>query len=79
MGCGCGRKSAPPRVMGNRIIRPSVGPKSIARGTAGPSPATLRALGLQSALSPTESVKLDEKRRTIEKLRREAVKKKFNK
>lgn len=60
-------------------MRPSVGPRSIPRGTAGATPSTLRALGLQSAISPMENVKIDEKRRKIERMRREAVKKKFNK
>jgi hypothetical protein len=77
MGCGCGKKSAPVR---RRVLRPSIGPRSIVGGTAaGPTPAEITALGLQSAVSVTESRRLDEHRRRIEKLRRDAIKRKLNK
>ncbi len=77
MGCGCGKRSSSPR---RRVLRPSVGPRSVVGGTAaGPNPAEISALGLQSATSVTESRRLDEHRRRIEKLRRDAIKRKLNK
>jgi len=77
MGCGCGKRSAAPR---RRTLRPSVGPRSLKGGTAaGPSPAEIRALGLQKATGATETRRLDEHRRRIEKLRRDAIKKRLNK
>lgn len=78
MGCGCGKKSAPAGF--RRNFMPSVGPRSFQTGTAaGASPAQIRALGLQQAASPTEVKKLDEHRRRIEKLHRDAVKRRLNK
>lgn len=77
MGCGCGKRSSSPR---RRTLRPSVGPRSIKGGTAaGPSPAEVRALGLQGNSSVGENKRLDEHRRRIEKLRRDAIKKRLNK
>lgn len=76
--CGCGKRGAPAGF--RRTLTPSVGPRSIQGGTAaGITPAQLRALGAQQATSPGEVQKLDEQRRRIEKLRREAVKKRLNK
>lgn len=78
MGCGCGKRGAPAGF--RRTLTPSTGPRSIQGGSAaGPSPAQLRALGAQQAVSPGEVKKLDEHRRRIEKLRRDAVKKRLNK
>lgn len=77
IGCGCGKKSSSPR---RRTLRPSVGPRSIKGGTAaGPSPAAIMALGLQKSTSVTETRRLDEHRRRIEKLRRDAIKRRLNK
>ena len=77
MGCGCGKKSAMPR---RRTLRPSIGPRSIQGGTAaGPSPAEVRALGMQSATSLGDARRLDDHRRRIEKLRRDAIKRRLNK
>jgi len=77
MGCGCGKRGATPR---RRTLRPSAGPRSIRGGTAaGPNPAQLRALGLQKATSAGEVRRLDEQRRRIEKLRRDAIKRRLNK
>lgn len=77
MGCGCGKRSSSPR---RRTLRPSVGPRAMKGGTAaGPSPSAMRALGAQKATSLTETRRLDEHRRRIEKLRRDAIKKRLNK
>jgi hypothetical protein len=77
MGCGCGKRSSSPR---RRTLRPSVGPRSVKGGTAaGPSPAAIRALGLQKSTSIAETRRLDEHRRRIEKLRRDAIKRRLNK
>lgn len=78
MGCGCNKKSSLPR---RPSFRPSVGPKAITGGLAAGAnnPVQLRALGLQKATSITDVRKMDEQRRRIEKLRREAIKKKLNK
>lgn len=82
MGCGCGKKSVTRRssTLGRSAISPSVGPKSITGGSAaGPTPGELRALGLQKAVSLSDSRSMDSQRRRVEKLRREAIKRKFNK
>lgn len=79
MSCGCGKKGIVSRPSLGRpnLSRPSVGPKSVR--SAGPTPTELRTLGLQNAVSLTDSRALDVQRRRIEKLRRDAIKKKFNK
>ena len=78
IGCGCGKRGSSSNF--RRTLSPSVGPRPIHGGSAaGPNPAQLRALGMQQAVSPGEVKKLDEHRRRIEKLRREAVKKRLNK
>lgn len=46
---------------------------------AGPSPAEIRALGLQNSNSVSESRRMDDHRRRIEKLRRDAIKRRLNK
>jgi hypothetical protein len=76
MGCGCGKKGV---TRGRRrTLAPSVGPRSIKGGTAaGPSPQTVRALGLQTSTSVRASRQMDENRRRIEKLRREAIKRRL--
>jgi hypothetical protein len=77
MGCGCGKKSSSPRRI---TLRPTIGPRSIQGGTAaGPSPAEIRALGMQQATSIGESRRMDDQRLRAEKLRREAIKKRLNK
>ena len=77
MGCGCGRRGSVPR---RKTLRPSVGPKSVQGGvSAGSTPAQLRALGIAQSQSLKESGKMDEQRRRVEKLRREAIRKKLNK
>ena len=75
MGCGCGKKG----VVAKRFptMRPTVGPKSVP--TNAPTPTELRTIGLQKAVSLTESRTMDAQRRRIETLRREAIKKAFNK
>lgn len=79
MGCGCGKRSSPSR-RGAIGLRPSVGPRSIQGGSAaGPSPAELRALGMQQSVSIGESRRMDDQRLKAEKLRREAIKKRLNK
>jgi hypothetical protein len=76
MGCGCGRKG----IVARRNIRPTVGPRPLVGGSAaGPSPAQVRAIGMQNATSLGESRRLDEQRLRAEKLRRDAIRKKLNK
>lgn len=75
MGCGCGKKGVVHRTPS--LGRPSVGPRSVR--SAGPTPTELRTLGLQNAVSLADSRALDVQRRRIEKLRRDAIKRKFNK
>lgn len=77
MSCGCGKKNI---VRRTPSLKPTVGPKSIVGGTAaGPTPTELRTLGLQNAVSLADSRTMDAQRRRIEKLRRDAIKRKFNK
>lgn len=77
MGCGCGKRGSLPR---RTTLRPSVGPRSIQGGSAaGPSPAQVRALGMQNSTTLSENRKMDEQRLRTEKLRREAIKKRLNK
>lgn len=85
MGCNCGsgKRSAPIRGR----VRPSAGPVSIQgqRIQAGLSPgnnitpAQIRTLGLQTATSPRQAERMDEQRRRIERLRRNAIKKSLGK
>jgi hypothetical protein len=76
MGCGCGKRSVP-RTFG---LRPTVGPRPIQGGTAaGPSPAEVRALGMQKAVTVGETRRMDEQRQLLEKMRRAAIKKRLNK
>lgn len=83
MACGkCGaRRSARSRpVTGLRSVQAQRAASGLPAGNpGGANPTTIRALGMQSAVSPTEVRKMDEQRRRIERLRREAVLKKFNK
>ena len=75
--CGCGKKGVTRRAP---TLRPSIGPRSVSGGVAaGPTPIELRALGMQNAQSLTESRNVDVERRRIEKLRRDAIKRKFGK
>lgn len=79
MGCGCGggRRNTVART---RALRPTTGPRSIQGGTAaGTSPATLRALGLQQSTTLGQTRQLDAERRRVEKLRRDAIKRRLNK
>lgn len=77
MGCGCGKKSSTPR---RSTLRPSVGPRSIQGGSAaGPSPAQIRALGMQTSVSLGTSRRMDDQRLRAEKIRRDAIKKRLNK
>ena len=80
MGCNCGGRRGTPRQFRRRTLAPSVGPQSIQGGTAaGPSPTQLRALGMKASLSPKQSRRLDEERRALEKVRREAIRRRLNK
>lgn len=75
--CGCGKKSSPSRTP---TLRPSIGPKAVQGGvSAGATPATIRALGLQTNTSPKSGLQLDAERRRIEKIRRDAIRAKLNK
>jgi hypothetical protein len=78
--CNCGGKRGTPRQFRKRASTPTIGPQSIQGGTAaGPSPAQLRALGMQKAISPKSAKRLDEDRRKLEKVRREAIRRRLNK
>lgn len=78
MGCGCGGGRG--RTSRRATLKPvsSTAPRSIQRGlAAGPSPAELRALGMQKATQTPK--RMDEKRRVTEKLRRAAIRKRLGK
>lgn len=82
MGCGCGKKGVVRRTpTATRAgVSPSIGPKSFTGGSAaGPTPGELRALGIQKSVSLTDSRSMDAQRRRVEKLRRDAIKKKLGK
>lgn len=77
MGCGCNKNRSQPR---RPAFRPVTGPRPLQGGSAaGASPAEVRAQGLQQAVSIGESRRLDEQRRRLERLRRDAIKRKLNK
>ena len=74
MGCGCGKKG----VVRNRRFKPTVGPASVQGGrAAGASPEALRQLQVQQTSGPGQSQRLDEQRRRIEKLRRDAIRRRL--
>lgn len=76
MACGCGRRSAPRTA----AMRPSVGPRPVQGGlAAAPNPAQIRAIGLPQNMSLGETRKMDEQRQLLEKVRREAIRKRLNK
>jgi len=83
MACGkCGaRRSVKSRpVTGLRSVQAQRAAAGLPVGNpGGATPTTIRALGMQNAVSPTEVRRMDEQRRRIERLRREAILKKFNK
>ena len=79
--CSCNKKSSSKRqilntggTIGSGSPRPVNGQIS-----AGASPAQIRALGIQSSVAPKSANKLNADRLRIEKIRREAVRKAFNK
>ena len=76
MSCGCGKRGVTAGF--RRTLAPSVGPRPL-RPSNGATPSQLRALSAQQATSPGEVRKMDEHRRRIEKLRRDAVKKRLHK
>lgn len=75
MGCGCGKRSSKPKKTlksGPKVVK---GQKNV---SSGPSPTELRALGMQSSNSD-DPKRMDHQRRRVEKLRREAIRRRFNK
>ena len=74
--CGCGRRGT---VRGfSAANRPKV---VVGQSASGPSVGQLRALGLNNAAAATNNVSnasTNEERRRIEKLRRDAIRRKFN-
>lgn len=75
--CGSGKRNTVART---RALRPTTGPRSIQGGSAaGASPATLRAIGLQSNVTLNQTRQMDAERRRIEKLRRDAIKRRLGK
>lgn len=78
MSCGCGKKSSPSNL--NRpSLRPSIGPKAVSGGVAAVNPIEVRQLSLTQNVSIVESRRMDEQRQKLEKMRREAIKKRLNK
>jgi len=76
MGCGCGRKGVVRRTA--TALRPTVGPRSVqGQQAAGASPAQLRVQNAQAAQSPQQAQRLDAQRRRIEKLRRDAIRRRL--
>jgi hypothetical protein len=77
MGCGCGKRGSMPRRI---TLRPTIGPRPLVGGSAaGPSPAELRALGMQQNTFVGESRRMDEQRQRLEKMRRQAIMKRLGK
>jgi len=77
MGCGCGRKGV---VRRRSALRPTVGPRSTQGGVAaGATPQQLRTLNAQAATSPKQAQRLDSQRQRIEKLRRDAIRRRLGK
>lgn len=75
--CGCGRRNSASR---RPAVRPGIGVSALSgQQTAGASPAQIRALGIQSTTTPKTAKQLDADRRRIEKIRRDAIRKAFNK
>lgn len=73
--CNCGKKSAP-----RRFSRGATAGKSVRGGAAaGLNPAQRTALNMKQAISLTESRQMDAQRRRIEKVRREAIRRKLGK
>jgi hypothetical protein len=78
MGCGCGKRGT--SVRRTPTLRPTIGPLSIRGGSAaGATPSEIRALGMQQSTTVGETRKMDEQRLKLEKIRREAIKKRLNK
>lgn len=75
MGCNCGsgRRNTVPRT---RALRPTSGPRAnpVSQGA---SPEQLRALNLSQNTAPSDAKNMDEQRRRIEKLRRQAIRRRF--
>lgn len=77
MSCGCGKKSSSPA---RPSLRPSIGPKALVGGqAAGTNPIEVRQLSLTQNISIGESRRMDDQRQKLEKMRREAIKKRLNK
>jgi hypothetical protein len=76
MGCGCNKKGNGVR---RAIVKP-IGPRPVQGGAAaGPNPTEIRALGLQKNLALGETRQMDDQRRRIEKLRRDAIRRHLGK
>jgi hypothetical protein len=73
--CGCNKGSRNTGMPRNAGFRPR--PRT--NTTAAPTAAQLRALGVQNNTTQKSAAKLSEERRLIEKARRDAIRKKFNK
>lgn len=75
--CGCGKRGSMPRRLS---LRPTVGPRPIQGGVAaGLNPTELRNIAMQNSTSLTQVRRMDENRRRIEKIKRDAIRKKLNK
>ena len=73
--CGCRKNNNNGRR--TPALRPSSAPRP-AKGNLGPSPAELRALGMQKAAN-TENRQLASQKRKLEQLRRESLRRKLGK
>lgn len=80
MGCGCKGGKGAMRGVGAGGRRPVVSPRqrSIQGGqAAGPTPSELRALSLQQGKKQRSASGMDQKRRELERRRRQAIQKKL--
>lgn len=77
MGCGCNKKGLKPT---RTALRPTIRLQS-AQGGQPPvtNLAEVRALGITQNISPGETRRMDDQRQRLEKMRREAIKKRLNK
>jgi hypothetical protein len=73
--CGCNKRRGSTSVR-RRTFRPSVGPRSLGVQN-GATPDQLRAQGLLTAQSVGQSKRMDSNRRKVEKLRRDAIRRRL--
>ena len=75
MACGCNKKGVRP----GAILRPTTSVRSVSGGiAAGPTPTQLRSLA-QAPVTPLNAAGLSAERRRTQAIRRDAIRKTFNK